>query len=74
MVYVGFFVLYGIFSITETMESLKQNPCIDLYANSLGFQIIVFILTEGVFWFIALFLIVLAYQLKIDKITKKGKR
>jgi len=39
--------LYSFLSVSEMMAFLKESPSQDLYANSLGFQIIAFIFTKG---------------------------
>lgn len=46
---VWFFALliYGGVDIYNTMDELRLNPSTDLYANNVGFQIIVFALTKG---------------------------
>jgi len=62
IIYIGLFFLYSSWSIVTTMKDLKKNPCIDLYANDIWFQIIVFTLTKGLFGIIILFFIILIYE------------
>jgi glucose uptake protein GlcU len=40
-------LIYGCVDICRTMEELRVNPSSDLYANSVGFQIIAFAVTKG---------------------------
>lgn len=40
-------LIYGCIDIYNTLEELRVNPSPDLYANSIGFQIIVFALSKG---------------------------
>lgn len=40
-------LIYGGVDIYNTMDELRLNPSPDLYANNVGFQIIVFALTKG---------------------------
>ena len=38
---------YGVYFVYNRMNYLKEHPYIDLYANTLEFQILSFILTYG---------------------------
>lgn len=40
-------LIYGGVDICNTMDELRLNPSSDLYANSIGFQIIAFAVTKG---------------------------
>jgi len=71
IIYIGLLIIYGFFSIINTMERLKQNPCVDLYANNLEFQIIAFMLTKGLFGILILFFILLTYKVMKDKNEEK---
>ena len=41
-------LIYAYFSISTTMKNLAVKPSVDLYANELDFQILVFFYTRGV--------------------------
>lgn len=40
-------LIYGCVDIYSTMEELRVHPAPDLYANSIGFQIIAFAVSKG---------------------------
>ena len=40
-------LIYGGVDICNTMDELRLSPSSDLYANSIGFQIIAFAVTKG---------------------------
>lgn len=40
-------IIYGWVDVSSTMDELRANPAPDLYANNIGFQIIVFALSKG---------------------------
>jgi len=40
-------LIYGCVDIYSTMEDLRVNPSPDLYANNVGFQIVVFAVSKG---------------------------
>jgi glucose uptake protein GlcU len=40
-------LIYGCVDIFSTMEELRVNPSPDIYANSIGFQIIAFAVSKG---------------------------
>ena len=45
-------VIYGFFSISNTMKELKINPCNDSYANDYLFQVLAFIYSNGIYFYI----------------------
>ena len=66
---IGVFI-YAYFSISTTMEELTLNPSIDLYANELDFQILVFIVIKGIWLLLGLVIILFI----VDKYQKGKKR
>jgi hypothetical protein len=58
--------IYAYFSVTKTMKELSLTPSVDLYANELGFQILVFVVTKGL-----LLLLGFIFLLYILSLTKK---
>lgn len=47
LVWLSGVAIYGWIDVSMTMDDLRVNPAPDLYANDLGFQIIVFAITKG---------------------------
>ncbi|HIP26791.1 MAG TPA: hypothetical protein EYG80_03950 [Flavobacteriaceae bacterium] len=50
---------YAYFSIITTMEELVLKPSVDLYANELDFQILVFVVTKGIWLLLGMSIIFL---------------
>jgi len=64
-------IFYGWYSVSNMMAYLRENPSMDLYANSLGFQILAFALTKGLASVLILGLLLLAEASLLK--TNEGK-
>lgn len=63
--------IYGYVDVVSMMAYLRLHPSIDIYANDVGFQVMVFVVTKGIGLCLLTLLVLLVEYAVLDWMIKR---